>query len=151
MKTYFVVVSFCVWCITSVTVQAETDLTGTWTGQFKSFVINAPRAGQGPYTYRPQEAGTDPTARRTEGSLTITIDAHEGGLVQGSWGGKEAETGKSAADRFVCAEVKPNNWHCVDDEGNAMVEVLSANEMKSCYFGSKFGLVAGCAMLKKSE
>jgi len=151
-KHLLVVASFFLFLTISTSSRAETDLTGTWVGQFKGVHINVPLAGRGPFSYRPQEAGRDPKPQFMEHELTVSIEIHEDNLLYGHWAIKEAGESPRRGDYFVCAMTNPNSWRCVDPVGTTNVEVLSATEMKICYFDSgSFGQGAGCANLKKAE
>jgi hypothetical protein len=53
---------------------------------------------------------------------------------------------------FVCAQLNPAAWNCVDAGGRASIEIKSATEIRLCYLDNRGGAQgAGCAQLRKSQ
>lgn len=148
-KLLLAVVSPLLLLATSMSSQAQTDLTGTWVGQFKGVYINVPQVQPGMFSSRSYEARRKTGPEFLENPLTVVIEAQQEDTMHGQWSIQSGE-GSRRGGAFVCALTDPNNWTCVDVEGTTDVEILSANEMKVCHFASSSdGQGAGCGVLKK--
>ena len=124
---------------------ADTDLTGKWVGPFSGVQVEIPLQ-PGPFGYEGGEARTVQGPRYVENTLQINFEASQHkGLAVGTWNAGQFK------QRFVCAQLNPTLWNCVDATGRASVEVTSATEIKVCYLDNRQGAQgAGCALLKKS-
>lgn len=132
--------------------QAETDLTGTWVGQFKGVFITTSPIPQGLFSSRPYEEARreERKPRFIELPVTASIEKQQDGLLYGRWVITEAVEGLRRGDKFVCAMTDPNIWSCIDPGGTIKVEVQSPTEIEICYFANdSYGQGAGCALFKK--
>ena len=83
--------------------------------------------------------------RIVESTLQINFETQQKDVVVGTW------TAGQFKQRFVCAQLNPATWSCLDATGRASIEATSASEIKVCYLDSRQGaLGAGCALLKKA-
>jgi hypothetical protein len=81
-----------------------------------------------------------------ENTLQLEFDTQKNGLAVGTWNAGEFK------QRFVCAQVSPAVWNCVDAGGRASLEVKSATELKVCYLDNREGAQgAGCGQLRKAQ
>lgn len=139
----------------SMSSQAETDLTGTWIGQFKGVFITVSEVPQGLFSSRSYEQ-----VRREERKpefmeipVTASIEKQQDDLLYGHWAIQEPEEAAlRRGDDFVCTMTGSNKWDCVDPGGTIEIEVKSPTEVKICYL-AKHGSIqgAGCGSLKKSQ
>jgi hypothetical protein len=129
----------------SVAAQADTDLTGKWTGQFNGIQIEIPPE-RGPFGYVRDEPKTAQPPRFVDKPLQFEIDTQNKGLVAGTWVSGEFKK------RFVCAQTGQATWSCIDAGGRASLEVTSPGEIKLCYFDNREAAQgAGCATLRRSK
>jgi hypothetical protein len=123
---------------------AGTDLSGNWVGPFKGVQIEIP-VQAGPFGYGGGESREIQGPRFIETTLQINFETGQKGLAVGTWNAGQFK------QRFVCAQVSPTLWNCVDATGRASIEVTAVSEIKVCYLDNRQGAQgAGCALLKKS-
>ena len=132
--------------LASIPAYAQTELTGKWIGTFNGVQVDFPSQrdifGQ---TVDEVKKGQSPP-KFVENTLQLDIDTQRNGLAVGIWKAGEF------TQRFVCAQISPAVWHCVDAGGQANLEVKSATEIKVCYFDNREGAQgAGCGLLKKAQ
>ena len=128
----------------SIPARAETDLTGKWVGPFNGVQVEIPLR-PGPFGWESGEARKSQGPRFIEASLQVDIELQKKGLAVGTW------TAGGFKQRFVCAQINPTVWNCVDGGGRASMEVTSATEIKLCYLDNREGAQgAGCALLRKT-
>ena len=129
----------------SIPARAETDLTGKWVGRFNGVQIEMPPE-RGPFGYVREEAKAAQTPRFVEQALQFYIETQSKGLVVGTW------TAGEFKKKFVCAQISPTIWNCIDSGGRGSVEVTSPSEIKVCYFDNREGAQgAGCATLRRTK
>jgi hypothetical protein len=147
VRTYYsVTLSALLSLAANVPALADTDLTGKWVGPFNGVQVEIPLQ-PGPFGYESGETRAVQGPRFVENTLQINFEASQHkGLVVGTWNAGQFK------QRFVCAQLNPTLWNCVDAAGRASVEVTSATEIKVCYLDNRQGAQgAGCALLKKSS
>jgi hypothetical protein len=132
--------------LASIPAHAQTDLTGKWVGPFNGVQVEFPRQ-RGPFGQPIDEAKRGQTAPRfVENTLQLDVDTQKSGLAAGTWNAGEFK------QRFVCAQVGPAVWNCVDAGGRASLEVKSATEIKVCYLDNREGAQgAGCGLLRRTR
>lgn len=141
---YYVTLSALLSFAANVPAHAETALAGNWSGPFNGVQIEVP-VQAGPFGFESGEARTVHGPRFVESTLQINFETRQKGLVVGTW------TAGQFKQRFVCAQLNPATWSCLDATGRASIEATSASELKVCYLDSRQGaLGAGCALLKKA-
>jgi hypothetical protein len=130
--------------VATVPAHADTDLSGKWVGPFKGVQIEIP-VQAGPFGYESGEARTVQGPRFVENTLQIVFETGRKGLAVGTWNAGQFK------QRFVCAQLNPTLWNCVDATGRASIEATSTTEIKVCYLDNRQGAQgAGCALLRKS-
>jgi hypothetical protein len=144
MRTYYCVALGAVLSVVaSLPASAETELTGKWVGPFNGVQVEIP-VQPGPFGYESGEARKVLGPRFVETTLQIDFETQKKGLAVGTWNAGQFK------QRFVCAQISPTAWNCVDAEGRASIEVTSASEIKVCYLDNLQGAQgAGCALLRK--
>ena len=141
---YYVTLSALLSFAAQVPAHAETPLAGSWSGPFNGVQIEIPLQA-GPFGYENGEARTTQGPRFVESTLHISFETQQKGLAVGTW------TAGQFKQRFVCSQLSPTTWSCLDATGRASIEATSASEIKVCYLDSRQGaLGAGCALLKKA-
>ena len=129
--------------VASVPASADTDLTGKWVGPFSGVQVEIP-VPPGPFGYEASEPKKVVGPRFIEATLRIDFETQKKGLVVGTWNAGQFK------QRFVCAQLNPATWNCVDAGGRASIEITSPTEMKLCYLDNRQGAQgAGCALLRK--
>ncbi len=145
MRTYFYPIFVALLSVVAnVPARADTELSGKWAGPFKGVQIEIP-VPAGPFGYESGDAKTIQGPRFVDTTLQISFETQQKGLAVGTWNAGQFK------QRFVCAQVSPATWNCVDATGRASIEVTSASEIKVCYLDNRQGAQgAGCASLRKS-
>lgn len=130
--------------VATVPARAETGLTGKWIGPFSGVQVEIPMQ-PGPFGYESGESRASQGPRFVETTLQIDFETQQKGLAVGTWNAGQFK------QRFVCAQLGPTLWNCVDATGRASIEVTSATQIKVCYLDNRQGAQgAGCALLRKS-
>ena len=132
--------------LASIPAHAETDLTGKWVGTFSGVQVEFPPQ-RGPFGQPNDEAKRGQTAPKfVENTLQLEVDTQKNGLAVGTWNAGEFK------QRFVCAQISPAVWNCVDAGGRASLEIKSATELRVCYLDNREGAQgAGCGLLRKAQ
>ena len=131
--------------VVSVPARADTDLTGKWIGQFVGVQIEIPPE-RGPFGHPRDDAKASQAARFVDNPLQLDIETQNEGLVVGTW------TAGEFKKHFVCAQTAATVWNCIDSGGHASVEVVSAGEIKVCYFDNRESAQgAGCGSLRRTK
>ncbi len=91
---------------------ADTDLSGKWVGPFKGVQIEIP-VQAGPFGYENGTSREIQGPKFTETTLQINFETGQKGLAVGTWNAGQFK------QRFVCAQVGPTLWNCVDATGRA--------------------------------
>ena len=130
--------------IATVPARAETGLTGKWIGPFNGVQVEIPMQ-PGPFGYESGQSREIQGPRFVQTTLQIDFETEQKGLTVGTWNAGQFK------QRFVCAQLGPTLWNCVDATGRASIEVTSATQIKVCYLDNRQGAQgAGCALLRKS-
>ncbi len=145
MRTYHsVILGALLSLVATVPVRAQTGLTGKWIGPFNGVQVEIP-AQPGPFGYESGQSREVQGPRFVQTTLQIDFETEQKGLAVGTWNAGQFK------QRFVCAQLGPTLWNCVDATGRASIEVTSATQIKVCYLDNRQGAQgAGCALLRKS-
>jgi hypothetical protein len=146
LKTYhFVTVGAVLSVLATTAAHADTDLTGKWVGTFSGVQVEFPRQ-RGPFGQAVDDGKQVQSAPKfAEKTLQIDVDTQKSGLAAGTWSAGEFK------QRFVCAQLGPAIWNCVDAGGRASLEVKSPTQIKVCYLDNREGAQgAGCGLLRKT-
>jgi hypothetical protein len=132
--------------LTSIPAHADTDLTGKWVGTFSGVQVEFP-AQRGPFGHVSDDGKRGQSEHRfVDNPLQLDVETQKNGLAVGTWNAGEFR------QKFVCAQVSPSVWNCVDAGGRASLEIKSATELKVCYLDNREGAQgAGCGVLRRAQ
>ncbi len=131
--------------VTNLCAATEIDLTGKWTGPFHGVQIEIP-AQSNQLGFLGGEWKKFQGPRFLDKTLQFVVETQKQGLAIGTWSAGEFK------QQFVCAELGPMRWNCLDAGGRASLEVTSNTEIKVCYLDDReSALGAGCAALHKAQ
>lgn len=120
------------------------ELAGKWSGPFNGVQIEIPLQA-GPIGWLAEPKTTTQGPRFVQTTLQIEFETQKNGLAVGTWISGEFK------QKFVCAQLSPVIWNCLDAGGRASLEVESEAAIKVCYLDAREGgRGAGCAVLHKA-
>jgi hypothetical protein len=131
--------------ICALPVDAETNLTGTWSGNIKGVQVDRAAAPRSPFAPT-EEGGSESAPRFIEAPLAVSVKVQKDGLMVGTW------QSNNYKQQFVCVAQETDTWQCADGAGRATVRALAGDKVRICYLDQAADRQsAGCGELSRTQ